>query len=910
MTTYRLASDSNRSITHSYRLRMDRVGRAHVRLFPSAARNSERFSNIQKSLLNGSLTSNSPSCQFALSLICFDGVLTKSDLIAALSNSKSIYAWDGNICIDWADKEKRINRRALSQITVNAWLQMKEKPFRADTIITEIETLIVDLYPSGGSSTIDVLFDDAQAWTIHALPGPIYAHCLNIIPLSCLPRSTLARQSSRLALDTCKDSHTKNLGRGFCMALDGAFSLSGRNSSGWLVSRIVEICKHKKSMAPHSDKKRMLKNCLELTTSSSEAGMISSLLLAWAVDLIESGTRVKHDISPKTIHKYVSCIAVQLFSAFNNIDIFQCDPDDFASKYIEICISTKPGNQKSTAVAINNWHSFLTLWFDVLPLTTSLYHGIATSIPRANVVWSHELNTIHEWLDTSLLDERTSSQMRVCLAIACKMRIRISELLRLRLWNIRIYQHGLEIEISPMRRDGKLKSASSRRVVQIKDETAIQTISNWKKRRELENALPTDLFFGDPHSPTQGYRFGFFCYAINQMIKYCTGDDSASFHTLSHTWISFMISEALLLNSEVDINALDEISAAAGHASSQTSLVHYFHLPELVIRYFFDKYLKSINWTGHMVSLHSNISAAAFRQRCARSGGERSRSEVAWNAIIKSPLPPISDVMEQFLLSQPPMPAFLKQPRQILFSDVLNVVSDLAEGMSASVISVRTGQPEEVVHQIASVGCEVLEQLRILDKSGVSTNCTGRIIGFHKVFLGSSGHHIQFNRINHMKLRPLVEFFERNEDASGLEVGVNSWIGCYHNGYISLESMPDAIGLVGLLQSACISNQHLAVSIASAEKAPKSNHNVLTVINSAFSSFYPLPPITIFNARRRGRPSAYLSISRSSGDDFIKPGSAALSCAGLNALMLTAAIYLKVNSHLHDTSFELPAAAN
>lgn len=66
----------------------------------------------------------------------------------------------------------------------------------------------------------------------------------------------------------------------------------------------------------------MLLQCQRLSRRLGEADSLSALLVAWAADLVESGTQTKPDIHPGTVRKYVRYIAMQL----NGRKVADCRP--------------------------------------------------------------------------------------------------------------------------------------------------------------------------------------------------------------------------------------------------------------------------------------------------------------------------------------------------------------------------------------------------------------------------------------------------------------------------------------------------------------------------------------------------------------------------------------------------------
>ncbi|MEI7841479.1 MAG: hypothetical protein WCI39_00485 [Gallionellaceae bacterium] len=241
------------------RVRRDLVGRAHFRTLNVASANATRFETFQTKLSNGSLIFNTPSSRFAACLIAFDGISTMHDLTGSLQNAEHLYLWHENICLEFEGVDRRINRRFLSSFTKRAWCTPFHLPLNVSDTLEKLEDALKNLYSSEAPSAIDQLFADAHAYLSTHLPGPLFAHCTNTIPLAAIPRSALARQESQQSLATFNDDQQNHVG--FALALDGYFSPAGRDQNSILVDQVVVICHCKNSVADDLDKSRMLKEC-------------------------------------------------------------------------------------------------------------------------------------------------------------------------------------------------------------------------------------------------------------------------------------------------------------------------------------------------------------------------------------------------------------------------------------------------------------------------------------------------------------------------------------------------------------------------------------------------------------------------------------------------------------------------
>lgn len=894
-----LSTSKPRSKSLPVSVKMDRTGRAHFRPTISTAAGAARFRNFQIKLLNGTLVFNDMSTRFAANLIAFDGIATHPDLMAVLALHDQLYTWNEHTCLEWAGKNKRVNRRFISIFTKQDWTSSRSAELHSpEEILNNLEIALEKAYPTKSTSKLEQLLHDAQTWMFEVLPGPIFAHCLSLIPLAALPREVLAREESHKALLSVAKMPTESeASLGFAAALGGYFSHDRTDHGGWLLNKLVIACRHKKQVADHIDKHRILKECLALSPEADLAGRTASLILAWAIDLVESGTASESNLSPGTIDLYVKYAAPALHECFKNEDIEEVDAEKFSDIYTFIIKSASPGVQKTFASALSSWHQFIQYWLDATPIKKSLYSGIEESAPRANVLWPHEKQLIETWISAATGDERLINQLQVSHAIATACRIRISELLKLRMRNIRAHGMDIEIEISPMRRDGKLKTLSAQRVTLIHSGTATTIISKWVDRRKSEGALLEDLFFGDPHKPDRGYKLGQLCVTLNQLLKSATGDPKASFHIYSHDWISNKIAEALLSNPENDINPLDNLAAEAGHFSSQTSLIHYFHFIEGPLRHFLDCAIQSLVLTSSIVSRYSNLSPASLRQQLHRSKQNSDKQNLYWLAMANNSKNPVKyTASSPFEFENAHPPSSLAKLQSTCFSDMLHMLSDLSKGMSVPVTSSRCDIPESIVYEVAVISCNLLKQLGILDKTMHAHDSVDAVAHFQMAFLGKSGEQIRFDKINQNKLDQVRVYLTQQVNTIDLESACISWANCYRKGYISLDKPSQATGLIKFLHETKGAQNRLVICTSiHSDRTVQNRGDLPAQITAVFKRVFALPPFFDAQSPRRGRPNNYLVISGIEPLEGNNLENASISMRGFNALLFAAFVHRQLN---------------
>jgi len=886
------SSQSLNPLSTAHIRKIDRFGRIHVRQMDSTPNRVARFRKIQKLFLNGKLHAKSPLGNLGIALVCFDGISTQPDLVAALKNHKDSYSNEDEICIDWQNDRDMTDRRFLSHFSIKFLTEAKNGTVLGDDAITHINEALAEHFLCISNPLYEFL-DDAKAWLIEVLPGPLWAHCTSSVLLSALPRSVLARMTSKLSISINNLPLIADTAIALAGAFDGFFDgVIGRGGAG-VIQKIKAICINRGE--PHyKERRRMLRDCMSLKEEARDAGMIVSLLLAWVIDFIESGTPWYLNYAPNSVEKYIGSVIQQLLKRFQEIKIDELSADKFEDIYKVIIESVKPSQQKTAAAAIKAWHAFLVEWLDIPPITRSFHDNVEPAIPRANLVWAHETALILAWIRSSSIDERLKEQMSVSLQIALHFRIRISELLKLRMHNFRIFPNGIQVQINPMRRDGKPKSVAGRRQKLIKDQVAVDEITKWLERRKKDGAYTTDLFFADPHNPAKGYKLGQLYVFLNRLMKAATGDRNVAFHTLSHGWVSENFEALLMQKTIADLNPLDLVSSEAAHADTQTSFLHYFHKFELPLRYHLDRamYLE-LCITGSIIEKFTSLSAVAFRQKCSRNKGVQEKQEIAWQTLASSiDISSWPTAHSTFLLGRPLPPEFLSAKQTLQFPDVLNILCDLARGINPQNICSRNGKREGLVLRLAELGCDVLKELKLIGKT---IEPLGHIDAFAALqgYFSTGKHIIDFGKIGQAKLTPVKSYLDKSGNDPILSGMAASWMCCFENGYLSLSNPASAANLIKLLHEAGISSDCLIVCTPE-YRIDEKDEKLIRSINSIFSGAgYPAPYLMKTN-ERRGRPRHYLALSSQPGVIGKQIGSAALSIAGFNALMLATSVYAQI----------------
>ena len=879
------------------RVYVDPVRRVHYRAAPLESHAAHRFSILIDATLRREVEFQTQDCRLAWSLIMFDAVATRHDLVSALSGIADIFSWRNHRCVDWLDADGRQQRRYLSVFTQSALASWMPDKIDRDATLAAIDTLLANLYAvRPGLYTLEILLADARAWHREHLPDPLCAHVAGRVPMSSLPRTVLAREESQQALKA-DDSQEKDSVRpeGFHLALGAYLDNSGHDHGSWLVAELVEICKRDTSQDNAKDRKRMLEGCLALAQRADDAGPISALILAWAIDLLESGTRRKAQIRAGSASKYITKASNFLHLAFRDRDVETLSAAEFRVIYRQMLEGLTPGQARTLASALSSWHFFLMTWFEAEALGQSLHKWLRKTPPKANLLWPHEADRIRSWLTADVTDQRMTHQARVAFEILSTVRIRANELLNLRLQNVDLGADIAQIEIATAARDGGLKSEAARRVQTTDDPTTVDILREWIDRRRREGAFPSDYLFGDPYRPDKKYRSGQLYVGLNRVLKAATGDITVASHALSHTHVSFRWLDATRNQMETDVNPFEQLASEAGHESPHTGFSVYFHFPEVWLRETLDKLLATHLQRWPTISHWVDLSHDAFRQakkRWLRQHPDASAGDAALHFSERSiPVQVVPAAAQTIPVCCPERPSLFVERSALPLAKALDLLNDIQFGHSLRAIALRCDLPVAQVAEFSEIALKHLERLAERTRHEMPETHSASLSLLHQWLNPAGGRRIDFSRTGQGKVVDLYDYLNSHLENDISQAGIRSWQNCYRQGYLSLEAPSLATGVIGLLEAAEVPRSLLVVREAM-DLAPGTRAHIRAlfrtgaVVQPRFESVHP----------RYRRPLAYLSIASHLSSNNRSSGNAALGMTGINALFLAAAVCRAFNA--------------
>lgn len=857
--------------------RIDQSGNPHFLLPNRLGTATERFERTVRDYLSREWRLD-PELGLVFCLIAFDGIILRDQLQKALDSMPDVYAWGDRICLDWTCGT-RLDRRLLSTWTICS-LGSLPQPRPSSTSGELLGRLDEHIQVTRDPRGLIGFLSDAASWHLTNLTGPTHAHTTGVAPITPASRQCLARQEKGCPLVPPDDPDRESLNRALGAAYSSYFNAHAMDGGHSFLDEVLAAARRK-------NRRDAITALVDFAQRTEHVGPVTSLITAWVLDLVESGTRRVAELPWGTIGKYTRLAVKPLLTEFSGKRIDDLDTERFAAAYNRIIAGTKDSEQKPAAAALASWHDFLVRWLQVRPLKRSLHKDLPDTPVRADILWDHEMALIDEWLNSVDGTDRVLAQVRVLWTLMKNGRFRISEALSLSLSKVKIpssNKQTLLVSIAPTKR-AKLKTFSGERVLEISDSSAVATIKDWKTRRlEDELAFPEDLLFGDPHHPGEKFKIGETYATLNQMIKAATGDNSLASHVLSHTWVCKKINAAFVADDKsAEVNPYDLTASGAGHATAVSTFKYYYHAPEKLIRgEIDDALLKFIDWRHLKNSLH--VGHDAFRKRLSRAEPERRADEI--KALLQKSAPKLSlpRASAPFQFDDSPQRPFGEPMKAMTFKTTINVVSDLLKGLPTNVTASRSSVPEQKVDEVKSA---LLSELRTALKQHQWESLTS-IIGtdtFSSAF--------QIRRIGHPKLEGLKShLIGLQASASGVADGVNAWRKCFRSGYVSAMG-PEIAPLLSFLHRAQVSAEDIVLCHSSGPGGI--SEDCLNSIRVLATKELGLPPEELSQAHRRGRPAAHLQIGVLRGGAWDDRDGAALSMAGFNALMLIAAVFGKTS---------------
>lgn len=580
----------------------------------------------------------------AARLVCLDGIRPEQFPSLAASASQP-YRCGENIAIEWTEgPQNRIERRFIHPLTLSVWPQApalqpvlhvtgegSEAPavaldearpaHKAPVVHCKVgdlsaplehwlraqELYVSERYPSRA------LASDQMAWWSEHLPGPLFAHCSGGFVLTAIDRVAWARLERGQALvpdrpseadDSPEEYQTDKL-------LEHLDAATGSGFDENMLKLALEVLQVQHPNGIDGLTKRLwVEGLLNLNLSLNGNNPCTVVLVGWICHMCEFGTVSSSNPAASTVRQYASAALLALGQGLKSLESEPADWDPLflGLLYSSICADKTAGTRAATSAALMSFHGYLEAVFDTEQLTAAfdVKAGAATDIGetreaiaglrvQANVLWAHEIAWCMDACSKAP-DARTGQIARVMLSIASECAVRHQDLTRLVMANIAFGNDVLgeycQIEVVRRAGRGRLKTITTQRRLIVRNPASIEIIRAWQELRGRETGNTSAYFLGDKNSDKKRYRPGAVQALLNQLVKRASGCPRMRFHDLRHTVISEQVASALSSTALPDINPLQVVATAAGHAIPLTTLRSYSHLYEASLRMWIDLGLK------------------------------------------------------------------------------------------------------------------------------------------------------------------------------------------------------------------------------------------------------------------------------------------------------------------------------
>lgn len=802
-------------------------------------------------------------------LVIFETPGAAEDLGHMLKAALKIDATTSPAVICWY-RNRRLYCRELSRHTCHLLNQVdRSTALTVETALSKADAHLAGWYPLPSQADPDGILDwvvnDASAWNFNHLPKPLMADLIGKQPIEPLPPAVMLRQfsvASNSAMNQYPEKWKTSTSEG---ALTEAIAVAlladdNRFSSAWMIDELLSALSTRGSgsAAPRKSHSRerdaAVRSISTLSKKLERCDSAAAMIFDWALFMLAQGTARTNSGNVQTIRIYLRDLAHDLYQEirgkkFNPLDF----GDDEWRKLLTSLLESPANASRGSAVAA--FSKYLQLQIGVEP---ALPRNISKEVRpvSANVIWPHEFALALTRIQSEETDERLQQQLRVMLLIGIVAPIRIGELALLQLRSVRCKKSGeissVEIEIAPSRTLHPGKSNAARRIMFVGTSEACQELMDWKARREEECAEQDDFLFGNPHAPLKFYQIGRSIQMLHRALKLATGDSSVSFHTLRHTVITRLVGEAFQLNDPNQATVrLKEVAVMAGHSHPATTLKHYFHLPFLALRACVDR---------HLVTFMSVKS-----------------TRIAWGKVNKLPPRHISQAFaaSTSFSAQHKAGVSLKERAKLSFDNlastqtllsiemVRKILLDISSGLSPESIAKRCSATQGDLMQIVDASLQVTSTLlpsRRREPLRISLDNIPSRFERLRERIGQVG--LVFEEPQ-LSLHRAVWRHVENVSSEMRTTATRSWLTCFNNGFLKLQSRDDYEPFLRFLDDAKIPQTHLLIRAARAEATfcASASGAVDKTIQGIRALLGPNIANEIITARR-GRPHCYLLIAR------------------------------------------------
>lgn len=816
----------------------------------------ERYSSFLAKASSSIAALDRKDTALVCSILVFDTPGAPEDVGHMLAAALKIDVTHSPVNVYWY-RNRVVHCRELSHQTCERIKAInKATELAPEMVLSNAKEILASWYPMPQNANPDLILDwlvnDALAWNFNHLPKPLMADLIGKQPIEPLPRNVIDRQflTPRITPEYQMASTRQNqkaeelLTDAICSAL---LSTDSKTSSSWLVTDLLSTLSSKdadsdRPRRSHARGKAAAIRSISTLNKKLERGDSAvAIVFDWALFMLEAGTARTSSGNVQMVRIYLRDLAHDLYREISKCKSHPMDLDDEDWHKLLVNLLV-PDEGKTRGSAVAAFSKYLQVQ---LGIEAALPRSISKEVRpvKANAIWPREFQAALSFIRDKESDERLQQQLEVMLHIGNMVPIRVGELALLQLRSIRITKigelHHLEIEIAPSRGLHPGKSKAARRVMYAGTSDKCRELMAWISRRKDECADDDHFLFGDPHATQKLFRMGRSIRVLHQSLKLATGDSSVSFHTLRHTVITRLISEAFKLGDpNLATIRLKEIADMAGHSHPCTTIKHYFHLPHVALRAAVDK---------RMASFFTIKGSQGAWQPVKHRTPQQLPGKTSSTGVIER-LP--SNLGKSTLDSGDN----LEKIRKILL--------DISQGLSSVSISKRCGIEDEELAQVVDTSLHVTNALMPFGRTesfgwptkNLDANISRLHIGLKKLGFDFRAPELAVHRSVSVHAAKISR--EARAEAA------IAWVKCHTGGVLSLQLQSDYEPLLRFLKDANVPRAHLVVRTAAStegdERTSNSSEKFIQGIRAVLGADISLETVS----RRRGRPQRYLLLAR------------------------------------------------
>lgn len=860
----------------------DAVSIAHRRYGPQAQIRLRRFIQLRRMVAK---LKHGAKAAYAARLVTLDMVLP-SQLVTVCKSE--VYRHLGQPNLEWIVEESgRIDRRILSPLTALSYTA----PATDVDHVTQLTDWLggTDEYASiKPAMLMGELEQDMYCWALRRLSGPIGAHVTGMKPMWAVSRLTLARAEFKRVLRTAISEFNEERELEIASFEDAAFGANAKQEDDALLKMALAIIAIDGNKTEQENFHFWLASLLKLKDQIQATDSITSIIICWMMDLIESGTVGAPDARIGTRVRYIKQTALRLWRAFKatNKRLENLSENEIRAIYLGTLEDKSCTDLNGLGSGISSFQNYAAEVWDFPEVQLDISKHIPESKPRAQLVYPHEVALGRKWLAD--FKDGDSYLIEIChllLDMFDCVPARLQELLLARLNNLTFSEDGKSVEIELYPAKGKkFKNLGSIRRETISDISIISKLRKWVERRLDDGAEEDAFIFGIDAQPGI-YRRALVVATLRIVLKAVTGDDTMTIHAMRHTVASRNYVEYQYLG-VIDQNRNFENAEALGHLAPPMGFHAYIHSFEEILA----SEMKFLNYEDiDFVDIDApdlvGRSRVAIRAEASRSSGRESISTVIWQALFKVAesiyFAPIGKVDQWVQPAPPKLKIVSKQALTPL--RVLSVIKKLQTTtiVEASVLmDIPALDIQEISDCVFNHAHQKLKALpigkRALAPPIITIQDALSVLNIDV----RAGYQSKYATVHHALASDMT--------AQMLQKITGIWPDCIKGNYVRLDVGDVAVPLLEFLNHCGVQADQLLVLVQPCVSTVERAERLARLTSEYFSSIWNSTPVYLIDEiDHDSRPDAYLQWPTEVG----KYGPTSVSVMGLITLIYCAVVF-------------------